>query len=449
MPELIAAISTSPQYACRSIVRLSGDRAIETAASLVDGTAVQNILAAPGFTSVPAHIGGLPVHVFVFRAPKSYTREDLAEIHIPAGRPVSENVLAKALNAGARLAEPGEFTRRAFENGRISLAAAEGVFSLITAQERSAARAGMRLLSGEGPAQYHDAVNTLKCVYTELVASLDFSEEDIEFISRDAVAAGLNQVIEKLSSINNQASVQGGIRVVLLGEVNTGKTALFNALAGEDAIVSDVPGTTRDALHAHICIGGREVTLIDLPGLAARDEFAPLTSGVSRREASSADIVLLCVAADNANAPGEEILRAVKSSGAEGLVIVATKSDVATPDAAIAFGLAVAEGAGKEVLATTHTSLDDVSGLRTALDGIISAGGIEAGTVVPVVISQAAAQALALTKDAAGALGENMLDASASLIEGAIAALEAPFVPGREIDEATLTEIFSRFCVGK
>jgi tRNA modification GTPase len=389
------------------------------------------------------------VHVFIFRAPKSYTREDLAEIHIPAGRPVSDDILAKALNAGARLAEPGEFTRRAFENGRISLAAAEGVLSLITAQERSTVRAGMRLLSGEDPAQFRDAVNTLKCVYTELVASLDFSEEDIEFISKDAVAAGLSKVIDKLSSISREASVQGGIRVVLLGEVNAGKTTLFNSLAGQDAIVSDVPGTTRDALHARLCVAGREVTLIDLPGLAARDEFAPLTSSVSQRETSSADIVLLCVAADSAKAPGEEILRAVKSSGAEGLVIVATKSDVARTDAAIAFGLAVAEGADREVFAVTHTSLDDVSGLRTALDKVISAGGIEAGVTVPAVIAQAAARGLALVKDAMNALEEDMLDASASLIEGAIVALEAPFVPGREIDEATLTEIFSRFCVGK
>jgi len=448
MPELIAAISTSPQYGCHSIVRLSGDRAIETAAGLVDDAA-QNILAAPGFTSIPAHIGGLPVHVFIFRAPKSYTREDLAEIHIPAGRPVSDDILAKALDAGARLAEPGEFTRRAFENGRISLAAAEGVLSLITAQERSAVRAGMRLLTGEGPAEFRDAVQTLKCMYTELVASLDFSEEDIEFISKDAVAAGLKQVIEKLSAMGGQASVQGGIRVVLLGEVNAGKTTLFNALAGQDAIVSEVPGTTRDALHARLYIAGREVTLIDLPGLSATDEFAALTSTVSHREASSADIVLLCVASDNTMPPGGEVLRVVRVSGAEGIIIVATKSDLAPPESAIAYGKTVANSAGKEVISVAHAALGDVSDVSAALEGVISAGEIEAGTTVPTVIAQATSRAVGLVQDADKALEDGMLDATASLIEGAIMALEAPFVPGREIDEATLTEIFSRFCVGK
>jgi len=448
MAELITAISTSHQYGCRSIVRLSGEGALDTAAELV-GEAADDVRNAPGFSAVKARLDGLPIDVFVFRAPKSYTREDVVELHLPAGRPWAEDVLGRVIEKGARLAGPGEFTRRALENGRISLAEAEGVLQLITAQERSSARAGMRLLSGEGPNALREAASELKRLYADAVASLDFPEEDIEFVSREALTEKLRQV-EGLLGNTAGGGMEGGVRIVLLGEVNAGKTTLFNALAGEDAIVDEVPGTTRDALHAHMHMGGREVLLTDLPGLSGRDELAAMTVEVSTREAASADVVLLCVAADGKTPPGEEVKAAVKNVSADGIIVAATKCDLAPPGQAFEWGRETAAAA--EIIGTAESSLGDTSAVRDAIERVVCSGKLEAGVTVPVIIERAMDGARGLLAEARSAINAGMLDACAALMEEAITALEGPFVPGwthGTVEAAVLDDIFSRFCVGK
>jgi tRNA modification GTPase len=450
LADLIAAISTSPGYGFRSIIRLSGDGAIEAAARLIDAQDAQAVLDAPGFSSVPVRALNLPAHVFVFRAPRSYTREDLAEIHLPTGRPLADVLLDRAINAGARVAEPGEFTKRAFLNGRISLAAAEGVLALITARERAAAREGLRLLSGEAPRQVREARELLRSLYTEVTASLDFSEEDIDFITRGEVIETLDRLHNLLGSFRDTDSKASGVRVVLAGEVNSGKTTLFNALAGENALVSSVPGTTRDALHARLHIAGREILLIDLPGLSSPDELSRLTAEVARKEIRTADILLLCVPADAPHTSGGELSEALRGSAAEAAVLIATKCDLAPPDAAIEAARGLAQSALVPVAGAATSDLNDKSRVRAALEAAISSGKFEHAPVAAEVVERAVRGAAALIEEARRAAAEAMLDAASALIEAAIRALDAPFIPGgSEIDEAALAEIFSRFCVGK
>jgi len=445
--DLIAAISTVAQPGFRSIVRLSGEGAVDAAAGLFDDAAAAAIRAAGGFSAVSARLDGLPVEAFIFRAPRSYTREDVLELHLPSGSPWAQDVLGRLVDAGARPAAPGEFTRRALENGRISVAEAAGVLELITAEERSAARTGARLLAGEAPAALRRALEDLKRVYAEIAAAMDFPDDV------DAAPDGIRQTLAgiiRLLEGSGGASAGCSVRAALLGEVNAGKTTLFNGLSGEDGIVSSVPGTTRDALYAQMHIGRRDVLLADAPGIHGDDEISAAASALALREADGADIVLLCLPCDAGSWHVQDFTEALRASRTEGVILVATKSDLAPPDEAWAAGAAAASGAGKRVLARASSAPGTFDDVRAALEQVVASGCVETGLLTPAVMNGAVDAARRRVEEALDAERAGMSDACAASVESALMVLEGLFAPGGgETDEAVLEEIFSRFCVGK
>jgi tRNA modification GTPase len=241
-----------------------------------------------------------------FPAPHSYTGEAVLELQGHGGPVVMQALLAACLDAGARLAEPGEFTRRAFLEGKLDLAQAEAVADLIDAASREAARSALRSLSGE----FSAAIGALQGGLIELraltEAMLDFPEEEVERLHRDDAAARLGTVREALDQIlakSRQGSLlRAGIRVVLAGRPNVGKSSLLNRLAGEDrAIVTPVPGTTRDALREPIEIGGVPLVLVDTAGLRVSAN-ALERMGIERteRELTQADAAILVLDATRA-----------------------------------------------------------------------------------------------------------------------------------------------------
>ena len=370
-----------------------------------------------------------------FPAPRSYTGEDVLELQGHGGPLVVQQVLNACLDAGARLAEPGEFTRRAFLEGRMDLAQAEAVADLIDAASREAARSALRSLSGE----FSTAIDGLRDQIIELraltEAMLDFPEEEVDALHRnDALRrlAGLRAALEEILAKSRQGSLlRRGVHVVLAGAPNVGKSSLLNRLAGEErAIVTPVPGTTRDALREPVQIDGVPLTLVDTAGLrASSDRIEQLGMARTRRELASADIVLLVAEATTEPAPVE----GVRADAVH--LVVFNKVDLHPSFSAPAGALAVS--------ARTGAGLD---ALRKAI--LQAAGWSSAGESV-FLARERHVRALR-------ACGQH-LERAASLTdrwelfaeELRLAHDQLGSITGAFTSDDLLGEIFSRFCIGK
>lgn len=273
--ETIAAIATARGVAALAIVRLSGNEAVAVAASCFEGA---DLTAVPSHT---VHVGSFrgndgqaidQVVATVFREPRTVTGEDVVEISCHGGDLTQQRILRALLDRGARLARPGEFTQRAFLNGKMDLAQAEAVADLIHAHSSLAQRVSLAQLHGQYSRHISDVRSRLleTCSLVEL--ELDFSEEDVEFADRDRLASLLDETSELLDRLLGSAHlgtlIRDGIRVVIGGRPNAGKSTLLNGLLGTDrAIVSDIPGTTRDEIEAEAEIDGLLFRFVDTAGL--------------------------------------------------------------------------------------------------------------------------------------------------------------------------------------
>jgi tRNA modification GTPase len=295
--DTIAAIATPAGRGGIGVVRVSGPLVPGIAAALL-GTLPRPRLATFGaFRDRHGEIidEGLALH---FPAPHSYTGEAVLELQGHGGPIVMQALLAACLDAGARVAEPGEFTRRAFLQGKLDLAQAEAVADLIDAASREAARSALRSLSGE----FSAAIGTLQGRLVELraltEAMLDFPEEELDALHRHDAAARLDEarraLAEVLANSRQGSLLRGGIQVVLTGRPNVGKSSLLNRLAGEErAIVTSIPGTTRDALREPILIEGVPLVVVDTAGLReSRDEIERLGMQRTQAELERADLVI-------------------------------------------------------------------------------------------------------------------------------------------------------------
>ena len=296
--DTIAAIATPAGRGGIGVVRISGP-AVPRIARAVLGRLPEPRLA--GFGAFKDRDGntvdeGLALY---FPAPHSYTGEAVLELQGHGGPVVMQALLAACLDAGARIAEPGEFTRRAFLQNKLDLAQAEAVADLIDAASQEAARSAMRSLSGEFSAAIGDLQAKLVELRALTEAMLDFPEEEIDGLHRDDAAARLDEVRSALDDVlakSRQGSLlRSGIHVVLAGRPNVGKSSLLNRLAGEErAIVTSIPGTTRDSLREPVQIDGVPLVLVDTAGLRdSGDEIERLGMQRTQRELERADLVLV------------------------------------------------------------------------------------------------------------------------------------------------------------
>jgi tRNA modification GTPase len=311
-PDSIAALATPPGRGAIGVVRVSGQRAPDIARRLLGRLPPPRVatLATAHDARGEALDQGIALY---FPAPHSYTGEHSFEFHGHGGPVVMQSLLAACLDAGARLAEPGEFTRRAYLNDRLDLAQAEAVADLIDAASREAARSALRSLRGEFSAAVQSLVAQLVELRALTEAMLDFPEEEVDAVHRDDAAARLARAKEALQDVlakSRQGSLlRSGIQVVIAGHPNVGKSSLLNRLAGEArAIVTPIPGTTRDALREAIHIEGVPLTVIDTAGLrASSDPVERLGIERTRQELERADIVLVVFEAGEAHAPLEDL----------------------------------------------------------------------------------------------------------------------------------------------
>lgn len=300
--DTIVAPATLPGSGAISIVRISGPRALETVSAVV--TCNRPLDDAPGYSirygTALQNDGSVldEVLVSVFRAPHSYTGEEAAEISCHASRYVVETLLQRLCDAGARAAEPGEFTRRAFVNGKMDLAQAEAVADVIQSDNAAAHRVAMNQLRGGYSSRLKELRDKLLEVTALMELELDFSEEDVEFADRSHLVSLVEETLAHIRTLTDSFrlgnAIKTGIPVAIVGATNTGKSTLLNALLGEDrAIVSDIAGTTRDTVEETFNINGTVFRMIDTAGIRETEEEIEKI-GISRSllKLSQADIVL-------------------------------------------------------------------------------------------------------------------------------------------------------------
>ncbi|HKQ59595.1 MAG TPA: tRNA uridine-5-carboxymethylaminomethyl(34) synthesis GTPase MnmE [Candidatus Eisenbacteria bacterium] len=456
LDDTIAAIATAPGAAGLAVLRVSGPRALAVADAVFAGVAP--LAEAPSHT---VHHGWAvrldraridEVLATVFRAPRSYTCEDVVEISCHGGEVSSRRVLAALLAAGARLARPGEFTLRAFLNGRMDLAQAEAVTDLIHAESAAAHELAVTQLSGELSGRLAALGERIADAVAEVEARVDFAEDVGGVEVPPHVVAAIGAVDQALAALLADAAwaraVREGVRVPIVGRPNVGKSSLFNALLGESrAIVTDVPGTTRDRVSEAIELAGIRVTLSDTAGLRETGD-AVESIGVARaHEALAGSAVALWVVDASAVLDADD-RRVAEALAGRRILVALNKCDrpPATDGAEIA---ALLNGAPYRVASVSAISGDGLEVLRAALAELL---GVSPRSVAGAVSNLRHVEALERSRAALGRASR----AADDRLPGEIVALELREalaalgeVTGRSVSEDLLDRIFSKFCVGK
>ena len=456
--DLIAALATPSGPGAVGVVRLSGEGAADCLSKIFSSwralvrkprTMVLGRLVDPAEGAPPAEGAALDQALAVFfPAPGSFTGEDCAEIHCHGGSTAPRLALEAVLSAGARLARPGEFTQRAFLNGRLSLDQAEAVAELVAAQSQAEAALAARHLEGALSRKINPLFESLRAIAADLAAALDFLDEEWTEADRDSLLSRLSELAGGLASVialgREGRIYRDGLRVVLAGPPNAGKSSLFNALLGRDrALVSPRPGTTRDYLEASVSWSGLRAELVDTAGLRSdgADELESQGQLLSMRELERADVVLWLRDLADPEAEGPPALEGAK------ILSIGSKADLAEAAASETTSRKTASGEPPLVVsAVTGSGLERLKEAVLALAGAQEGPGPE---VVPNLRQRRALEdCLERVKTAQEALeGQMPPDIAAIELKDALTALGA--VTGATFTDDLLEEVFSRFCLGK
>ncbi len=452
MSDTIAAIATAivPEQGSVGIVRLSGSESVAIA---------KNLFHAPGQQAWESHriLYGFIRHpetdhlidealLLLMLAPRSYTREDVVELHCHGGIMAVQQVLQLCIEQGARLAQPGEFTLRAFLNGRIDLTQAESISDLVGARSPQAAQTALAGLQGKLAHPIRHLRATCLDILAEVEARIDF-EDDLPPLDEDLIRSQFDQVLADVTRILETADrgelLRTGLKVAIVGRPNVGKSSLLNAWSRCDrAIVTDLPGTTRDVVESQLVVGGIPIQVLDTAGIReTEDQVEKIGVERSRLAAESADLVLFTI---DAQAGFTELDREIYDRVRDRpLILVINKIDLAEPTSALPSAL--------QIVKTAAAQNQGIDALETAILDTVQSGQIQAANM-DLAINQR--QAAALTR-AKLALQQVQVTISNQLpldfwtidLRSAIQALGE--ILGEDVTESVLDRIFSRFCIGK
>ena len=437
--DTIVAIATATGAGGVGIVRLSGPQAILIGETMCAGTLRARHAHYARFHDVDGNLIDDGVAI-TFLGPRSFTGEDIVELQAPGSPVVLQQLVARACALGARHARPGEFSERAFLNGRLDLAQAEAIADLIAASDTRAARAARRSLDGVFSQRVDALGQRLSALRVHVEAAIDFADEPLDTLGGDAVREQLAQAQAQLSTLLADAErgrkLRDGMHAVIVGPPNAGKSSLLNVLAGSDrAIVTDVAGTTRDTLHETIRLDGLELTLVDTAGLRESSD-AIEAEGIrrARAELERADLALVVLDARDATSTRQAF--AAELTAVSQALWLHSKADLLASHPPLgAGGLYVSARTGEGVQAL-HQNLLALSG--GAGQGAFSARARHV---------DALERAAALLAEARSELGYERLELAADGLQRAHAALGE--IGGRVDADALLGHIFSAFCIGK
>lgn len=452
--ETIVAIATAivPQQGSVGIVRLSGATALTIAKILFQATGKQDWST---HRILYGHIRHPETEQVVDEAllllmlqPRSFTREDVVEFHCHGGIITVQVVLQLCIAQGARLAQPGEFTLRAFLNGRIDLTQAESIAELVAAQSQAASQVALAGLQGKLGSPIRDLREICLDILAEVEARIDF-EDDLPPLNETEIKQQLEKVLIQVENILGTAEhgelLRSGLKVAIVGCPNVGKSSLLNAWSRSDrAIVTELPGTTRDVIESTLVVGGIPIKVLDTAGIRETIDTVEKI-GVERSliAAATADLILLTIDATKGWTMADlEIYEEVKDLP---LILVINKTDL-TPNQSFAYPQEI-----KQVVKTSAAKNQGIDTLETAILTAVKQGGITSANS-EVAVNQRQASALTRAKLALEQVQETItnqlpLDFWTIDLRGAIQALGE--ITGEEVTESVLDRIFSRFCIGK
>ena len=464
--DTIAAIATALSPSGISIVRISGPEAVSVASRVFQGASLASC------ESHTVHYGHIlnpadgrvidEVMVLLLKAPRTYTREDTVEIDCHGGVLVTKRVLEAILAAGARLAEPGEFTRRAYLNGRIDLSQAEAVAGVISAKNELSLKNSIRQLSG----REREEISAIRAELLREIAQIEATLDDPEHLSFE----GFDEVITRqtdaqakrikklLDTADDGRKITEGIRTVIVGRPNAGKSSLMNLLLGEDrAIVTDIAGTTRDTLTEEVRMRGITLLLVDTAGIRETTDTVERI-GVTRaqRAASEADLILYVA---DSSAPLDDNDRAILSACAgKPLIALLNKSDLPGMTTAAELREAVRAAAGDgfaagtdEPIAISAKTGEGLADLEERITGMFFADRIRMDEEC-IITSERHMQALSAAADSLARVQESIAAGMSEdfyTIDLTAAYESLGSILGEEPDEDVINAIFAEFCMGK
>lgn len=458
LDDTIAAISTPIGAAGIGIIRVSGKDAVNTVEKVFRNVKGKKISEAHNHSILYGYITGNDgrsideVLVSVMRGPHSFTAEDVVEVNCHGGLVAVREVLDTVLRAGARPAEPGEFSKRAFLNGRIDLSQAESIIDLINAKTQKSLDVAVRQLEGSVSGETKKVRDRLLEVLAHIEAGIDFPEHDIEELSRAKIEESTQYTLKHLNRMIESAEtgkiLREGLRTVIIGKPNVGKSSLLNSLLRENrAIVTDIPGTTRDVIEEVVNIRGIPLVLVDTAGIRETEDIVE-KMGVerSREILKEADLVLLMI--DASTGITEDDLDLIPLVKGRNSLIIINKTDVITNIS----DLEIEKYTGrKDIIRLSLLKGEGLEMLEEKIEEIVYAGVVK-GTddllVTNIRHKNALVKAAQSVEEVLKALNSGLpTDFMAIDIKAALDSLGE--ITGETLNEDLVDEIFSRFCIGK
>ncbi|VBB07484.1 transforming protein p21 ras signature [Lucifera butyrica] len=457
--DTIAAIATAVGEGGIGIVRLSGSGALEIAGRIFKGIHGREVKDITSYQAAYGHIIDPDsrrmvdeVILLVMRGPASYTKEDVIEIHCHGGPIPLKNILALTLRMGARLAEPGEFTKRAFLNGRLDLAQAEAVIDVIRAKTDISLKMAMNHLTGNLSRAICGLRHNILELIAQLEAAIDFPEDDIEEVTAGQVDVAVRQILATLVKMMSTAQtgriLREGLETVIIGKPNVGKSSLLNALLGENrAIVTEIPGTTRDSIEEYINIRGIPLKVIDTAGIRdTNDKIEQIGVDKAREIMNRAGLILLMLDASRSlSAEDREVLGLIKE---QPTLVLLNKSDLPSRLSQIELAPWVED---KQIIAISVTDGTGIEELEQAIVNLVYSGQVYQGDSV-LVDNVRHVHALTQVKihleEVLNTIAANM-PSDCIVIDLRAAWEKLGEITGDTVSEDIIDQIFSRFCIGK
>lgn len=456
--DTIVAISTAPGIGGIGIIRISGPKTFEIIKKIFKPKKELKIDEIKGYTIKYGHIlDGEDiideVLVSFFKAPYSYTTENMCEINSHGGNFVIKKILETCLKNGAKLAEPGEFTKRAFLNGRIDLSQAESVIDIINAKTEKEAKNSVNQLEGYLSKEISKIREMLLNIMVDIEVSIDYPEYDVEEVSNtkalDTIDKIINELNKMLDSFENGKIIKDGIKMALIGKPNVGKSSLLNAILKEErAIVTEIEGTTRDTIEEFVTIEGIPINIIDTAGIRnASDEIEKIGIAKSKKIADEADLIIAIFdSTKKLDNEDKEILNLLKDKKS---IIVLNKMDLKSEkiekeyieneiNNAKIIPISAKDNIGIDKIYKEISNLFNLNEIK--LDNSMLITNIRHKNIIE--------QSLKDLEEAKKAISKNLpIDITSVFIKNAMEELGK--ITGESVSESIIKEIFAKFCLGK